>query len=201
MPEPKGNLVTPAGVTATGKLRSILVNDDGKPIIGLNHILKRSLWVPASAYEISSGAPSAGVIGHLYGQAPYWALDDSLLEAVGTSVRLPASMSANLAIYIYFCMDTAVAGVVRFLPTSTPIAAGESLTTLRAYTTRDATVPAVAQTLGITVAWSPDTAERAGVYQRHAVARYGNNAADTAAGDLFFLGALFTWDEDILADH
>jgi len=171
------------------------------PFSGVPRIHKRSLWVPASAYEPAQGAPTAGVTGDGWCQAPYWALDDSTNEGVGTSVLLPANIAANLSVQIYFCMDTAIANDVRVISTLTPVAVGALLSTARTTSGDVLTVPGVAQTLAVTKDLVYTHVPRRGLFTRHAVWRYAAHANDTAAGDLWFLGARITWDEDILTDH
>jgi len=177
----------------------------GNPIQLLNTfrdtVTTRSLWIPASQYEISRGTPSQNVIGDRYDKISYWAFDDSTEEGVCRSIVFPPSLTgSDIEAYVYFSMDTATEGNVYLGFTTTFIDEGGDLGKTRQTSYSTIEVPGVARTLGVLgpLAISVgNVIKRVPALNRHAVWRFGPSENDTATGDCFFIGVLFTWRADV----
>lgn len=146
-------------------------------------------FIPAHAFYITDGAPSQSVLGPIAWQSmPTWSLDDGGIaasEAIGAQIVVP--VTGNIEVKLYYAMESAAAGNVRLVLNYLPLADGEDTNAAGVYAVVVSAVPGTAKFLKVETMIA-SMAVTAGDLVRLNVIRNGGNAADTAAGDLHFLG-------------
>jgi len=145
-----------------------------------------SIFIPAMAFDVTRGSPSRGEVGAGGWQdMATWLFDDSVHEAVGTQFVAP--LTGNIEIKYYFAMESATSGNVRLWTMYLALADGEDAGGAGTDQAITVAVPGTAKHLKVITPVS-STAITAGDLLRLAAGRAGASAADTATGDLHFLG-------------
>ena len=174
-------------------------NDAVRKIYIDDKTVTRSIWLPASVFKIGYGSPTEGMTGPAsYDKMPYWALDDTVREEVGTNWYCPANVTGNVKYEMFICMAGAnVSKVVSLRFYWTHIAEGNQVDTARTEAGYVVSIPDTALELAIKSA-EIASAGKTGKIWRVAAGRWSHQPADTAAGDLWFLGYRISWTEKIM---
>jgi len=161
----------------------------------------RSVWLPASVFEATIGSPSYGVIRDEKDSFPYWALDDTAEEGVGTSFFIPNNVIGNITQQFWFTMAGAnTSKTVKIYIYHTPIAEGELITKARESGNIVVPVPDTANEVDQN-SIAVDSAAQAGKMRRVTFYRQAYYETDTAVGDLYFLGIRLSWTEKIMTNQ
>lgn len=156
-------------------------------------LIKR--WLPATEFKSQNGAPTltdyvpvgAGATTSI----PAWALDADAIEQVGTSIVVPAGVTA-VTYDVYWAMATATADEVVIRHMTQALAVGESASNTAGVETVTETVPSTALELA-KKSLTPSTTISAGDLVGLAIGRAATDGSDNATGDMYFIGALVTF--------
>lgn len=161
----------------------------------------RTLWLPATTFIVAvTGTPvlNAAVLA---GATPAWALDAAAVEDVTSSVVLPSdTVDGDVTLTVYWSVANANAGNVVWMGLTRLVAPGGGALSSDVLGPVTAAAPGVTGRVVATVlstnAFS-SLAEAAGKFSQIYISRNGNDAADTYASDVYFLGVLLTYTADM----
>lgn len=153
-------------------------------------LIKR--WLNADDFHATSGAP--GLTNYTPAGAgattaiTAWAFDDGSIEQIGTSIVIPAGITA-VTFDVYWAMLNAAAGDVVFRFMTQAIAIGESNSNTAGIENDTVAVPGTTLELKVTT-YTPSTTIAAGDLVGLGFGRAGDDEADTAANDMYIAGVL-----------
>jgi len=144
------------------------------------------IFIPASAFYITGGTPSRGILGpQVYQSFSTWDFDQSAPEFVAAIFTAPTG--GKLQVKFQYAMPSVTAGVVRCLLNYCVVAAGGDCNGAGTDCIVNSTVPGTAKTRE-SVTMTTTLAVNADDLVRLCAGRDAGNAADTAAEDAQFLG-------------
>jgi hypothetical protein len=152
--------------------------------------LTATIALGAGQFAIGYGSPTYGAIGGSGWGVACWALDDAAVaELVGAAVEYKGlAGGSTLYVDVWWAMVSATSGNVRIAVGVDSLADGESVTGSATIVYQTVAVPGTAALLKKTTFTLTETYAQDDLI-KVMFARYGSDAADTAAGDLLFIAA------------
>ncbi len=157
----------------------------------------RSIWLPVSCWGAVLGSPVRSVDST--DNTVAWLFDAAASEAISSEffvVPKDFVASSNIDVIAYFAMVSATSGNVVIQTQSAFVTATESITGANDIGSVTVSVPGTADTLKSNT-WSGVSGLTAGDIIKMRFIRLGNDASDTATGDLQFLGMEIQYTADM----
>jgi hypothetical protein len=155
-----------------------------------------AIWLETGALTINMAAPNfytvlgTPALGVLGSRTPSWLFDDSAIESAGASIPYTGIKSGtSISVEMYWAMESATSGNVFISARALFVAVGEDMAAAELSSSSTESVPGTAKLLKKTTFTIAGLSYSTGKVLRLSLSRSGNQAADTATGDLHFLGA------------
>jgi hypothetical protein len=150
-------------------------------------------FVAADNFTKSQGSAVMSSLGTPDEYFTSWLFDASVVEGIGTVLKQPP-WAKNVNITIYYAMDSATSGDVALICEYQTLEEGDSCLSDSLNTVEvDDTVPGTAQYLAIVDMGRFELSDTVKGLFKLNIMRRGHVAADTATGDMHFIGVLLEW--------